>query len=239
MLTLKSDYVFIVKNQPFFAKNSQFFKSNREAVVFLIGSQIYFYCHLGNYFLFFPVFVFEQIFMKNPFAKITLFSLLAILLLGLPVVASAQDASTGAPAASKPKHGAPFHGKLVAVDTNAMTLTVGSRTFQITSETRIMKNDKPAILADGVVGQPVTGYYKPSDEGTNLNASSVYFGTHVAKAKAPKKKKAPAPEMTATNAPAATPMSTPPPPPAMTPPPPPNMPPPPPATEGATNTPPQ
>jgi hypothetical protein len=106
-----------------------------------------------------------------------------------------------------------------------MTLTVGSRTFQITSETRIMKDDKPAILADGVVGQPVTGYYKPADDGTNLNASSVYFGKH-ASVRTTHKKKKPASEMTATNAPAAPPMTSPvpPPPPAMpTPPPPPPL----------------
>jgi hypothetical protein len=173
--------------------------------------------------------------MRNPLARIALFGLLATLVLGLPALSPAQDAGTNAPAAAKPKHGAPFHGTLDAVDTNAMTLTVGSRTFQITSETRIMKNDKPAILADGIVGQPVSGYYKPSDDGSTLNASSVYFGTHATRAKAKKKKKAPAPEMTATNAPVVAPMAVPPPPPAMTPPPPPPSA----AAESATNTPPQ
>src|SRR5215469_3617208 len=109
-------------------------------------------------------------------------------------------ASMTAPAAVKTQHGEPFHGTVDALDTNAMTLKVGSRTFQITSDTRIMKDDKPAVLADGAVGQPVTGYYKAGQEGVNLDASSVYFGTH-AKAKATVHKKKKATEPTGTSAP--------------------------------------
>jgi hypothetical protein len=177
--------------------------------------------------------------MKIHTAKITFFSLIAAGFLALPALSLAQDADTGATAAAKSKHGAPFHGTVDSLDTNAMTLTVGSRTFQITSDTRIFKNDKPAILADGTAGEHVSGYYKPADEGTNLNASSVYFGTHATKPRA-KKKKAPAPEMTATNAPSAT-MTTPPPPPTTPPPPPGNppamtTPPPPPSTPPMTST---
>jgi hypothetical protein len=161
--------------------------------------------------------------------RIAFFSLIAATILALPATLRAQDTDTSSTAAApvKHKHGAPFHGTLDALDTNAMTLTVGSRTFQITSETRIMKDDKPAILADGVVGQPVTGYYKPEDAGTNLDASSVYFGKHTSARAATHKKKKPASDMTATNAPAVPPPMTspvPPPPPAMpTPPPPPPL----------------
>lgn len=159
-------------------------------------------------------------------SKITLFGLITAVLLALSGLSYAQDAassSTAAPAAAKTKHGGPFHGTVDALDTNAMTLTVGSRTFQITSETRIMKDDKPAVLSDGAVGQPVTGYYKPADDDTTLDASSVYFGTHAkAKAAVHKKKKA-ASESSVTNAPpvpSAPPATSPvPPPPALTPPP--------------------
>jgi hypothetical protein len=157
--------------------------------------------------------------------KIALLGLLTAGLLALPPLSYAQDAASGAttaPAPAKTKHGAPFHGTVNALDTNAMTLTVGSRTFQITSETRIMKDDKPAVLADGVVGQPVTGYYKPADDGTTLDASSVYFGTH-AKAKPAVHKKKKASETSVTNAPPVPPApsatSPVPPPPALTPPP--------------------
>jgi hypothetical protein len=161
--------------------------------------------------------------------KTALFSFAAAVILILPALSYAQDADTGSTPATTPakhsKHGAPFHGTLDAVDTNAMTLTVGSRTFEITSETRIMKDDKPAILAEGVVGQPVSGYYKPADDGTNLNASSVYFGKH-AKAKAKAKKKTTTSSATSTanapSTPSVPPTTLPPPPPppaAMTPPP--------------------
>jgi hypothetical protein len=178
--------------------------------------------------------------MKIHTAKIIFSSLITASILALPALSRAQDADSSAPAAAKSKHGAPFHGTVDSLDTNAMTLTVGSRTFQITSDTRIFKNDKPAILADGTPGQHVSGYYKPADEGTNLNASSVYFGTHATKPRV-KKKKAPAPEMTATNAPSAMPMNTPPPPTTTAPPPPVNspattVPPPPPSTPPMTST---
>ncbi len=76
-----------------------------------------------------------------------------------PVAAPAAAVSTPPPAAAQTppvkKHTAsarttlPFRGKLTAVDTNAMTLIVGKRTFNMTSETVVTKDDKPAVLADG------------------------------------------------------------------------------------------
>ncbi len=158
--------------------------------------------------------------------KTILFSFAAAAILALPALSYAQDADTSSTTATKPtkhsKHGAPFHGTLDAVDTNAMTFTVGSRTFGISSETRIMKDDQPAILADGVVGQPVSGYYKPSDDGTNLIASSVYFGKHAkAKAKAKKKPTTSTPSTASTESAPSAPSvpSTPPAPPTIPPPP--------------------
>lgn len=72
----------------------------------------------------------------------------------------------------------PFHGKLLAMDQIAKTITVGKRTFQITSDTRIKKGGKPATFADGVVGEPVSGYVKPAQEGKWI-AVSVNFGPKV------------------------------------------------------------
>jgi len=69
----------------------------------------------------------------------------------------------------------PFHGNIVTLDKNARTLTIGKRTFLVTSETKIFKSDKPATFADGVVGDYVTGSYKKTDDG-KLIAHSVYFG---------------------------------------------------------------
>ena len=120
--------------------------------------------------------------MKNHPVKFTVLSLLASALIAVPLLAHAQDANTNAPSSdqsttSKPKrHGLiPFHGKLSAVDTNAMTLTVGHRTFEITADTKIFSNDKPAILADGAVGEPVRGVYKKTEAG-KLEAVKVEFG---------------------------------------------------------------
>jgi hypothetical protein len=68
-----------------------------------------------------------------------------------------------------------FHGKLAAVDQVAKTITVGTRTFQITSETRIFKDGKPAILEEGVIDEPVSGGYKKVDQ-NKLVATKVSFG---------------------------------------------------------------
>jgi hypothetical protein len=115
--------------------------------------------------------------------KIALFSLIAATVIAVPVWLHAQDTNSAAPSSSdttpapKHKHGAPFRGTVDGVDTNAMTLTVGSRTFQITSTTKISSNGQPGILADATIGEPVTGYYRPDSDDTNtLNAVSVHLG---------------------------------------------------------------
>jgi len=77
--------------------------------------------------------------------------------------------------AEKKQASIPFHGNIVTLDKNARTITVGKRIFQINSETKIFKSDKPATFADGAVGDYVTGSYKKSDDG-KLIAHSVYFG---------------------------------------------------------------
>lgn len=92
----------------------------------------------------------------------------------------------------------PFHGKLSAVDKMAKSISVGERTFQITSTTKIFKADKPALLEEGVVGELVTGSYKTNQDG-KLAANSVYFGGKSAgkTAKAAEKAEAKKPETTA------------------------------------------
>jgi len=89
----------------------------------------------------------------------------------------------------KPAAG-PFHGKLLGLDNHAKTIMVGKRTFQITSETKIKKAGKPATLADGVVGETVSGYVKPAAEGKWI-AVSVNFGPKAQEGSSePKKPKA-------------------------------------------------
>ena len=92
--------------------------------------------------------------------------------------------------ATKPAKAGPFHGKLVAVDKVAKTITVGKRTFQITSESKLKKNGKAATLEDAVVGETASGYVKPSPEG-KLVATTVNFGPKSASEKSEKTKSAP------------------------------------------------
>jgi hypothetical protein len=121
--------------------------------------------------------------MKNHVSKIIHLSLFAIALLALPALIRAQDANTNAApvtdqsAPAKPKAPAtiPFHGKLKAVDAGAMTLTVGTRTFEVTTGTKIFNNGEPATLADGKVGEPVRGTYLKTESG-KLEAVTVHFG---------------------------------------------------------------
>jgi hypothetical protein len=131
--------------------------------------------------------------MKN----IVKISLLAAAIVAAPALSRAQDATTNtapavAPAASdqtapapvKKRKGLVFKGTVTSLDTNAMTLTVETRTFAITSETKITKDGQPATLSDGVVGEPVAGAYKKADDGT-LDATTVHFGAKKKKEAAP------------------------------------------------------
>lgn len=124
--------------------------------------------------------------MTKNISKITVLSLCAAALVAMPALSQAEGTNTPASpsqaAPAKPnKHGIlPFHGNLSAVDTKAMTLTVGTLTLQVTSDTKITKDGKSATLADGVVGEPVGGAYKKTDDG-KLNAISIHFGAKVEK----------------------------------------------------------
>ena len=66
----------------------------------------------------------------------------------------------------------PYKGELKAINQQAKTVTVGERTLQITSETKIKQLDKAALLADLKVGDLVTGQYR--EVGGKLEAVSVY-----------------------------------------------------------------
>jgi ABC-type oligopeptide transport system substrate-binding subunit len=117
--------------------------------------------------------------MTKNISKITILSLFAAALVAMPGLSRAEG--TNAPAASgqttQPKHkkNPPFHGHPKAVDASAKTITVGTLTLQITSDTRITKDGQPAGLSDGVVGEPVGGAYTKTDDG-KLNALIVHFG---------------------------------------------------------------
>ncbi|MGA3284847.1 MAG: DUF5666 domain-containing protein [Verrucomicrobiota bacterium] len=120
--------------------------------------------------------------MKKQIVKLTL-SLFAAAIVTAPVLSRAQDNGTNPPAApgqtepAKPKkhEGSVFRGSVSAVDAKAMTLTIGKRTFEVTSETKITKNGQPAILSDIAVGDKVGGAYKKTDDG-KLAATTINDG---------------------------------------------------------------
>jgi len=125
--------------------------------------------------------------MKKHIAKISMPILCAAAILAAPALSRAQDATnTPAPAGrtippvkkpgAAPSATLSFHGILTAVDTNAMTLTIEKRTFEMTSETIVTKDDKPAMLAEGAAGDQVSGTYKKNAEG-KLDAVTVRFTT--------------------------------------------------------------
>lgn len=124
--------------------------------------------------------------------KIGALSLLAAAIVGMPAQLLAQSTNKLAadkkaavakkePAAKK-KSAHPFRGKLAAVDKAAKTIKVGESIYQITSETKITKDAKPSTLENGVVGEPVSGYVKPTDDG-KMAATTVTFGAKPAKPK--------------------------------------------------------
>jgi hypothetical protein len=103
-------------------------------------------------------------------------------LAAIPWSAAAADEKADPPAAAQPgrsTRGIPFRGKISKVDKTAKTITVGTtekaRTFQITSETRLMKAGKPAILDDAVEGEEIGGTYRKTEDG-KLQALSVRLG---------------------------------------------------------------
>ena len=114
--------------------------------------------------------------------KLSLLGLLAVAVAGTPIALRAQDAASTNHPAAKPRT-VPFHGKLKAVDSVAKTITIGMHAIQITSETKITKDGKPATLADGVVGENVSGHARRAANG-KFEAISVNFGEN-AKAAAP------------------------------------------------------
>ncbi len=142
-----------------------------------------------------------------------MFTLAAVCLLAatLAAPARAQDtnqASTNAkpakPAPKKEAKALTFTGKIGAMDKVLYTITLdekAKRVFQISSDTLINKDGKPAIMADGKVGDAVHGTYKKGEDG-KLEALILNYGAKAEPAKpAAKTKKTPA---AGTNVPSAT-----------------------------------
>jgi hypothetical protein len=76
----------------------------------------------------------------------------------------------------KKAHAIPFVGEITAVDKIGKTISVGKRTFLVTSTTRISKADKtPTVFEEAKVGEHITGSYQKGDNG-KLVARSIFLG---------------------------------------------------------------
>ncbi len=112
--------------------------------------------------------------------QIALYAIVAAAFMAAPALVRAEDspakktaaAESGAPAK---KHVVPFHGKVSAVDATAMTVKLTTQTLNITSETKITKEGKPATFADITVGEKITGQYKKDSAG-KLDATVIHIG---------------------------------------------------------------
>jgi hypothetical protein len=69
----------------------------------------------------------------------------------------------------------PFRGKITALDQTALTVTVGTRVFQITSETKIFKGEAAGTFSDASVGMNASGSYHEAGGG-KLVAKMIRFG---------------------------------------------------------------
>ena len=104
-----------------------------------------------------------------------------------PPAAAKKSAAAKKDSAAKQKGAHPFRGKLAAVDKSAKTIKVGESVYHVTSDTKFTKDGNPATMNDGVVGEFVSGFVKPAEDG-KMNATTVHFGAP-AKPKASDKKR--------------------------------------------------
>lgn len=131
--------------------------------------------------------------MKNS-VKLSLLTIVSIALAAMPLQAADKSATSGdAPkkeAAANQNRSIPFHGKLGGKTDSS--ITVGTRTFDVTAETKLVKDGKPVTLADAVIGEDVGGSYQEADG--KLVAKSVRLGAKAESTSAKKAKKGEAAE---------------------------------------------
>src|SRR5579863_10549127 len=122
--------------------------------------------------------------MMKSLLKFTVLVLLGMAVAGTPVVLHAQNtnsaATTNKVSTNPSMRPLPLRGKVKAIDNGAMTITVATRAFQITSQTILMKDGKPAMFSDVVVGDNVTGSVKREADG-KWTALKLNFGVPMPK----------------------------------------------------------
>jgi hypothetical protein len=122
--------------------------------------------------------------MKKQYTRLVVAGWLLAISLNFNSNLMAEGAAVPAEAAAKPGAVAkssegrklPFHGKLSSVSTDQKTITLvystGEKTYHLTPDTLILKNDQPSTLVEAEVGKQVSGaYIKQGDrmELTKLN----------------------------------------------------------------------
>jgi hypothetical protein len=122
--------------------------------------------------------------MTHALLKFTTVAIVAAALLA-PVslrAAAADEAKSKAPPATAPSADqsgpARFYGTISAVDADAKTFTVDNQTYTVVSASELVKvgeENKPATLADAVVGETVRGSYTKSSDG-KLQVTKARFG---------------------------------------------------------------
>ena len=92
--------------------------------------------------------------------------LLVTIVAAFAAVGTLPTAAADAPAEKKEAapRSTPLRGKIDSIDKQAKTFKINERIFQITSETKIEKEGKPATFEDATVGQNVTGSYRESTD---------------------------------------------------------------------------
>jgi len=126
--------------------------------------------------------------MKQLILALTLAAFAAITTLPSP----AADANPAAePKAAPAARAVPFNGKIDSVDKQAKTIKVGERVFNVTSTTRIIKDNKPATLDDAKAGDEVGGAYREGAD-KKLNLVTLRVGPKPAAPGAAPKKDVPA-----------------------------------------------
>lgn len=105
---------------------------------------------------------------------------------GKATPAPETTASTSSTATAKPARAIAFHGKVASVDTSAKTFVVGKRTFKVTDETKITKDDAAATMSDIAADLAVRGSFWKRPGGA-LEAKMVKLGAKTEAKKMSKK----------------------------------------------------
>jgi hypothetical protein len=116
--------------------------------------------------------------MKKVMVRACLLAILATAVTGTTVQLRAQETNTPAVERDNSRKRPavlPFHGKLKAIDPAAQTILVHDLTIHVPAQIRIDKSGAAATLADGVVGEMVSGGYRKTSEG-KLVATTIHFG---------------------------------------------------------------